>query len=302
MRLNGLDLNLLVALHALLSERNISRAAEKVVLTQSAMSNSLARLREYFQDEILVRSGHKFILTARAESLITPVRDVLMLIENTIVTPPSFDPSTSRRHFTLLVSDFTTTVLIGPLLKKIYQTAPGVGIKLITLNEVWTPSEMIEQGQADLAIVAGECLADDHPSVALFEERYVCVSWRDGSVDKNMCIDDYLEAGHVVTEFANSRLPSFDNSLFGRMGVRRRNEVTVHNLSAPAELVIGTNRIATMHERLAKHAAKHLPISIWPPPIELAPLTEYAHWNQARSEDPGLKWLIEMCIEVAKTV
>src|SRR5216683_3038973 len=104
MRFNGLDLNLLVALNALLTERSINRAAERMFLSQSAMSNALARLRDYFDDELLVPMGRQMVFTPRAESLVEPVCEVLMRIESTIATQPKFEPATESHQFTLLVS------------------------------------------------------------------------------------------------------------------------------------------------------------------------------------------------------
>ena len=114
MRFNKLDLNLLVVLNALLTECNISRAAEKIYLSQSATSSALARLRDYFDDELLVSSGRQLVLTPRAKELVEPVREVLMRIDSTIATQPQFDPATETRTFTILVSDYTMAVLVPP--------------------------------------------------------------------------------------------------------------------------------------------------------------------------------------------
>ena len=148
MRFNKLDLNLLVALDALLAERNISRAGERLHLSQPAMSNALARLRSFFGDELLAAQGRQMVLTPRALGLIEPVRDVLMRIDSTITTPPLFDPAQSTRTFVLLLSDFTTAVFIPPLLEALYQQARGIRLELRTLND--KPAEQLEQGDADL--------------------------------------------------------------------------------------------------------------------------------------------------------
>jgi DNA-binding transcriptional LysR family regulator len=150
MRFNKLDLNLLVVLNALLTERSISRAAEKVHLSQPATSNALARLRDYFGDELLVSAGRQLILTPRAEALIEPVREVLMRIDSTIAAQPQFDPATETRHFTLLASDFTMTVLIPQLLASLYRDAPGIRIHIRAMTE--NREEVLEQGKADFLI------------------------------------------------------------------------------------------------------------------------------------------------------
>jgi len=292
MRLNGLDLNLLIALHAVLTERNISRAAERLHITQPAMSNALARLREHLGDEIVMRSGRKLLLTARAESLIEPVRDILMRIESTVAAPQLFDPITSTRTFALLVSDFTASVLVQPLVQRLATVAPGVRFALLS-QASGNNIERLESGEVDLLIVPEQYRSDHHPSMRLFEEQYVCVSWRaPRGGRKRLSFDDYLAAGHVVTQFGDGRIPAFDSWLMKQFGVIRRNEVTVSSLTAAAEMVVGTQRIATVHRRLAQRAARHLPLTIWPAPLQIPPLVEYAQWNRVRAEDPAIKWLL----------
>lgn len=302
MRLNGLDLNLLVALHAVLTERHISRAADRLFITQPAMSNALARLRVHFGDELVMRSGRKLLLTPRAESLIEPVRDILMRIESTVAAPPQFDPLSSSRAFTLLVSDFTVAVLIRPLLRRLAQTAPGVRFALQS-QAGGDSAGRLESGEIDLLIVPEQYRSDEHPSSRLFEESYVCVTWLENQqVTEHLSFDDYVSAGHVVTKFGDGRVPAFDTWLMERFGVIRRNEVTVASLTEPAEMVVGTQRIATVHSRLAKAAAQVLPLKIWPPPLEIPPLVEYAQWNKVRADDPALQWLLGELQVVAAAV
>ena len=162
MRFNKLDLNLLVALNALLTERSISRAAEKIHLSQPATSNALSRLRSYFEDELLVSSGRQLLLTPRAMALIEPVREVLMRIDSTIATQPDFSPLTEQRDVTLLASDFTTTVLVPRLLEVLHREAPGLRIHL--RSQTQRPDEMLEQGKADFLIIPSQYLSKDHPS------------------------------------------------------------------------------------------------------------------------------------------
>lgn len=147
MRFKKLDLNLLVVLNELLAERSTSRAAEKLFLSQPATSNALARLRAHFNDELLVSSGRQLLLTPNAKELVEPVREVLMRIDTAIAAQPVFDPSTETRVFTLLVSDYSTAVLIPPLLETLYVEAPGLRINL--RNPFERPSELLEQGDAD---------------------------------------------------------------------------------------------------------------------------------------------------------
>ena len=184
-RLNGLDLNLLVALNELLNERNVSRAAQRLFLSQSATSGALARLREYFEDELLVQVGRKMVLTPLAEWLAKPVREALIHIESTIVSPPQFDPARSDRRFSLLVSDYTTAVLVQPLIERVSREAPHIGFELYS-QEAGVPADMLANGEVDLLVMPSQYVSKDHPSTDLFREDYVCVTWKGNRVIRKM--------------------------------------------------------------------------------------------------------------------
>src|SRR3954464_7975342 len=126
MRYQRIDLNLLIALDALLAERNVTRAAERMHMTQSAMSGVLARLREYFDDQLLVPVGRAMKLTPRAESLIEPVRDILLKVDSTLGVRPEFEAATAQRHFVLIASDYVSNVLLAEVLRRIALVAPGL--------------------------------------------------------------------------------------------------------------------------------------------------------------------------------
>ena len=302
MRLNGLDLNLLVALLAILNERNISRAARRVHLSQPAMSNALARLRAYFDDPLIVRAGRGMMLTARAEALHAPLREILERIETTVAAPPAFDPATAVRQFSLVVSDYTAQVLVQPLIRELSRTAPHVRFRLMPQTGP-NPADLLEQREADLLIIPEHYLAPAQPSLKLFSERYVCVTWRGSRAQRGtLTLQKYRSAGHVVPRFGDGRMPSFDTWLAESRGLVRREEVVAYNLSSLAELVVGTDRIATMHRRLAERAARQWPLRIVKPPFEIPPLIEYAQWTRARSDDAGLKWLVQRCHDMAQTV
>jgi len=304
MRFNKLDLNLLVALNALLAERNISRAAEKIFLSQPATSSALARLRAYFEDELLVPSGRQLILTPRAKELVEPVREILMRIDTTIAAQPRFDPATETRTFTLLVSDYTTAVLIPALLESLYREAPGMRIRLRDQSD--RPGEVLEQGEADFLVIPSQYLAKEHPSAALFEEDYLCVTWEGNSrVRERLTFDDYLACGHVIATFTNTHnnpLSTFDGWFMESFDVKRRVEVTVPSMSALPALVVGTDRIATVHRRIAERAGERLPVKLWEPPPRIPRLVQMLQWHKHRSNDPAIAWIRDKIITAATLV
>lgn len=302
MRFNKLDLNLLVALDALLAERNISRAGERVHLSQPAMSNALARLREYFADELLAAQGRQMVLTPRAVSLIEPVREVLMRIDSTITNPPVFDPAKATRTFVLLLSDFTTAVFVPAMLEALYKEARGIGIELRMLND--RPIEQLEQGDADLLIIPAQYVSPDHPSESLFEEQYLCVTWSGNSrIQEELTFNDYLECGHVVANYATGQQrAAFDSWFLDRFGIKRHVEVSAPTMAALPRMVVGTDRIATVHKRLALQAEQILPIRLWQPPLEVPTLVQKLQWHRHRHADPALTWMRELALRVGKTI
>ena len=176
MQLSHLDLNLLVALDALLTECSITGAGRRVHLTQSAMSGALGRLREFFGDELLTPVGRKMVRTALGERLTEPVRLILLKIKETINLIPTFDPATSHRMFSLMMSDYVSTVLMPTVLRQSQALAPHVKFEILS-NDFSHPMEILERADIDFIIMPSFFLHKSHPSMQLFEDNYVCVAW-----------------------------------------------------------------------------------------------------------------------------
>ena len=185
----GVDLNLLVALDALLTERNVTRAAEQISLGQPAMSAALARLRKWFNDPLLVRQGRGYVLTTLAESLQQPVRDAIGAAEAVLGVREAFDPTRDERAFNVLASDYVALVLLRPLLAELADEAPMVALTVSSVGG--DNADRLRRGSADLLIYP-EDLADDGYSdlscQKLFDDRFVVVADRD-----NTAVDDDID-------------------------------------------------------------------------------------------------------------
>jgi LysR family transcriptional regulator, nod-box dependent transcriptional activator len=298
MRFNKLDLNLLVALNALLTERNITRAAERVHLSQSAMSNALSRLREYFEDELLVQVGRKMEPTPRAETLQEAVRDVLLRIDTSIAAVPQFDSSASDREFVLFVSDYTMTTLLPHALALATRQRSTVRFKL--LPQVASPARSLERGEADLLIIPKAYCSPDHPADLLFAEELVCVVWSESTAARTgMPFERYAEAGHVVMVPSDTSQPSFEAWFVQRFGLSRRIAITSYSFATLPFLVLGTELVATVHARLARRLAASLPITILPVPLPMPQLEQAMQWHKYRATDPGLMWLRQLMKDAA---
>lgn len=297
MRFQRLDLNLLVALDALLTDRSVSLAAERICLSQSATSSALGRLREYFGDELLVVKGRNMVLTARAEALVAPVRAVLEQIRSTIAVSPPFDPATSDRTITLMASDYMTEVLLSTALRDIQSIAPLMRFEILPMND---GLEALERGGIDILLTIDYALSPDHPSQLLFEDDYVVVGWKDSPVMQGeMTRERYFELGHVTPRFGRARVPAFDDWFMRRQAQQRRVEVVAPSFLSVASLVIGTDRIATLHRRLAQRVLNQLPLIAKAIPFDIPPIREAAQWHVSNNNDPAIRWVVERLAAVA---
>jgi DNA-binding transcriptional LysR family regulator len=290
MRFNHLDLNLLVALDVLLEEQNITRAAERLHMTQSATSGVLGRLRTYFEDELLVQVGRKMQPTPYAMELTKPIREVLLTIQSSITAKPVFDPTTSKRHFRLVTSDYLISVLFAQVIQKIHQEAPNITFEMLGPGD--NSGELLVRGEVDLMIVPERYIIEGHPSKLLFEEEHVCVVWQGNTqVGDSLTLEQYMEMGHVSVGFGRTRHMSIEEWFMNQYGFNRRLEVITNDFNTLPQLVVGTRRIATMHQRLAHLYAKYLPLRILQPPVKIPVMREFMLWHRSVDGDPMHRWL-----------
>ena len=290
MDLRGLDLNLLVVLDALFAERHVTRAGDRIHLSQSATSSALARLRDYFQDELLVQNGRSMMLTPCAERLVQPVRDLLMRAESLAQHQGTFNPATLSRTFVLKMSDYVATILMPRIIPTVHALAPGVTLD-IRSNYVGAV-ESLERGDVDLLIMPQQFLSKHHPSEVLFDEGYLCVVWSGNKqVGQTLTLAKYLSLGHAAVQYAEMQMPVLEDWIATHLGKRRRIEVISMAFTLVPHLIIGTDLIATMHARLARKFEKALPLRLLPPPVEMPRLVESVQWHTQRSLDHGIRWM-----------
>ncbi|BEV00225.1 LysR family transcriptional regulator [Novosphingobium olei] len=292
MRFGRLDLNLLVALDALLAERSVSLAAERLCLSQSATSSALGRLREYFGDELLVVKGRSMILTARAEQLIDPVRAVLEQIRTTVSVAPPFDPATADRVIRIMASDYSTEVLLAGVLAELERVAPGIRFEIQPMNDA--PGEAIDRGYIDLLLTLDYAISPDHPSRVLFEDDFVVVGDRGNpALAGEMTRDVYFSLGHVTPRFGKSRVPAFEDWFVRRQKLQRRVEVVAPTFMSLPGLIVGTTRVATMHRRMAEIVVWSHPVVTREIPFDIPSIRECIQWNITNNNDRCLQWIVE---------
>lgn len=229
MALTNVDLNLLPALDALLGERHVTRAAERLSIGQSAMSSALGRLRRHFGDPLLVRAGCEYRLSALAESLVDPVRELLAAADDILGKHNSFEPATAERTFTIMTSDYATMLLLKPLLAEMTAEAPGIRFRVTAFADDF--EERLRRAGVDLLICPMQLSGalNDLPRAVLFEDQYVLVGDRDNP-DLKSPVD--------IEEFRSLRYvgnPLLVDAQLAAHGIRRTAELAVQ-----AHVSIGT--------------------------------------------------------------
>lgn len=299
MRFNGLDLNLLLAFQVLIEERNVTRAARRLNISQPAMSAALARLRDYFQDDILVPQGRQMLPTEQAQSLAGPVRQLLGDLDALLTRSAQFDPATSQRSFRLVASDYITAALIAPLTQRLAAIAPRVRLEIMLPCE--EAAQLVMEGQADLILTPEDFLDPDQPAEPLCEERQLVVGWNQNPAlaDGRITEADFLRLGHVAVHVGSNRVPSFADRQLERMGSPRHIELTCGCFTLVPWLLQGTQRLAVMHERLARQMAAQLPLTLAALSFAFPAMREMIQYHKARAADEGLRWLRQELVAAA---
>ncbi|BFG80587.1 LysR substrate-binding domain-containing protein [Paraburkholderia terrae] len=302
MRYQRLDLNLLSALKVLLEKKNVTRAGEALNVTQSAMSGILARLREYFDDPLIVQVGRKMELTLLAESLIEPVNDVLLRIDATIATRPEFDPAAMKRHFTIEASDYVSSVFLCDVLRRIQCQAPGITWAFQPPSAL--ASSELDSGELDFIVHPAHFASSTQSCETLFEDSYViAVAQENADIGDSITLEQYLSSGHVAFQNGAQGLPMFETWFARQHGeTARRIEVTVNSFYLLPQLVVGTGRVATLHARTAASFLKTMPIRPVRPLFDMPRLVEVLQWHRYRDLDPCNGWVREQIIEMAQSL
>jgi DNA-binding transcriptional LysR family regulator len=299
MRYQRLDLNLLTALRALLMEKNVTRAGEALHVSQSAMSGILSRLREYFDDPLIVPVGRRMELTPLAESLVDKVGDLLLRVDATLGTKPEFDPARSRRHFRIVASDYVTCVLLLDALRAVHHEAPGLTIEFLQPSTL--AYQELEAGEVDFVVNPESYSVPTQSSAVLFEDRYHAVVDRANTqVADSVSLAQFMAMRHVLFQ-ANGK-PFFDSWFDRAHGETRSVEVLANSFMLLPRLVVGTQRLATMHTRMAMQACAELPVRMVRLEFETPRFVETLQWHRYRDHDPGSQWLREKILAFAQAM
>jgi len=299
MTLGGTDLNLLLPLKVLLEEGNVTRAGQRLQLSQPAMSAALARLRRRFDDELLVRAGRDYELTPFARDLLPEVQHAVRLMERALHLEDEFAPDTSQRSFRMAMSDYAIAVVHEPLLRILRATAPGVRL---TIENLGPDSRSSDRVLLDYdALIAPLGFGFPGESRPLWRDRMVLMADRRNTrlIEGTLDLDDLAALPHAVPSFGPGVLTPADRA-FGELGIERRIALRVTGFLPLPFVIRGTDMVAMVPERLARiHVRADGPVVLVEPPFDEVVLAE-GYWFAAdRLSDPAHRWFFERLDELA---
>jgi DNA-binding transcriptional LysR family regulator len=298
--LASLDLNLIVALEALLEEASVGRAADRLSLSQPAMSHALKRLRALLEDPLLVRVGARMQLTARAEVLRSPVQDALSRVRDLLVGE-GFDPAHSTRSFQLFVADNASDLLLPPLLKRLQKEAPHVSIRVHPVRGNMPDSFELAR-LVDVAIACVPHRFKGFYQQHLFRDRDACAVRRGHPFATRVTdVDEFLNARHVAVvgrEFTEDPVDTW----LQQEGLRRNVALTVPHYLQALHVVAQSDLIAVLPERLIHAYARILHVDALPVPLDVGTFDEFILHPARNHADPGCLWLRKVLMEIAKSL
>ena len=298
MDIRNVDLNLLVALDALLAERSVSRAAVRLHLSQPATSALLARLRELFRDPLLLRSARGMLPTPRALELLGPVKQVLDEIDAIVQPRTAFDPANAQHTFTLSASDYVEYALLPMLVDFLERKAPGVRLAVRPLD-LQTVAKQMEIGEVDLCITGLLNAPAGLHRQPLYTERMVCVVRRKHpAVGVHLTLEKFCSLEHVTVSVRGSGFSARIDDALAKLGRKRRARLAVPHFLLVPEIVARSDMIGALPERLARGYASKL--RILESPVKIEGFTVGQIWHERNQREPAQLWLREILLELAQ--
>jgi DNA-binding transcriptional LysR family regulator len=294
---NSIDLNLLSVFQEVYRERQISAAARRLGLTQSAVSNALARLRRTFGDELFVRTAHGMQPTPLAQQMAEPIGAAMAQVALALSQRSRFDPASSTRRFTLAMTDVGEVYFMPVLVERCRALAPTVEIASLRANALSLKEDM-ETGRVDLAIGAFEDVSEALFQRQLFRQRFVSMFRRDhplarGTVD----LARFVASAHLIVDAAQSPYDRI-NALLEKAGVAAQARFRVPHFTAVPYIVATSDLVVTVPQKLAESAAGPFGLKWIEPPLQLPTLQTNVFWHRRFNHDPGIQWLRGLIVDV----
>jgi len=309
MNINKIDLNLLIYFDVLLREQNVTRAANQLNITQPAMSNGLKRLRNLFNDPILVRTSSGMAPTERAQALAPVIRKILLELEEALQGEDNFNPATSDRVFRLMASDYAASTLVPHLLSSISNIAPHISI------DIMTPSDInfhdVEAGKVDMAINRFEELPQSFHQKTLWHDSFTCLMASNSPLVNRFGLQSYLRAKHIWVSKTGfgvgvgmdpkdvQKLGWVDEAL-AKIGERRMIKVFTRNYNVAMQLALQDQLIATLPSKAASRFSCDPAFKIMPPPFDIPQIELKMIWSPLLHHDSSHIWFRQKVLEAAQ--
>lgn len=311
MNINRIDLNLLIYLDVLLRERNVTQAANQLNLSQPAMSNGLRRLRELFDDPILVRTSEGMTPTERALELEPVIRDVLTKIDHAVQPHTDFEPASAQRIFRIMASDYAESTLLPKLLATLRDQAPGLTL------DVMTPSDVsfldVERGKVDMVINRFDTMPQSFHQISLWDDSFSCLLSPDNPILEDFSLENYIQAQHIwvsktgmgvgvgVNPDDIQRLGWVDAAL-AKLDKKRQIRVFTRHYQAAMILAEQNDLVVTLPSRAATLQENNPRLVIKPPPFDIPPLELKMAWSPLLQHNPANKWLRRLIVATARNM
>ena len=297
--IRNLDLNLLKALDALLDERSVTRAANRLSLTQPAVSGMLSRLRESFADPLFVRAQRGIVPTSRAEQLAAPVKKLLADIEG-MLQPQSFDPLTASMTIRIASTDYALRAVVVPFLNALRIQAPNIRVSVQPVDHQELQNQL-DRGEIDLALVTPEAVTPGLHAIALFDESYVCVMRTDhpDALNGRLSLDRFCALDHALVSPAGGGFHGVTDDALEKLGRSRRVTVSVTSFLVLPEILTYSDIIAVVPRRLA---VNNIGLTSIEPPVEIPGFRKILAWHERTQRDAGHRWVRSLIVETLRTL
>ncbi|MFT2089945.1 LysR family transcriptional regulator [Paraglaciecola sp. 2405UD69-4] len=283
------ELNLLMVFDAIMTERSITRAANRLAMTQPAVSNAVSRMRIAWKDELFVKDGRNIQPTLHAQNLWNQIRVPLTSLTEA-VDPKAFDPATAKRTFRVAVTDIVVDMVWAELRCAIEKEAPGVNIHAVPYTIVNT-NQILEDAEVDMVIGASGVISNTFRAEFLFSPIYVCVMNHNHPLAKaNLELEEFAAADHLLVSLSGD-IAGYTDQVLLQHGLTRRIAITVNHFSSVANLIQNSDLICVVPISAVAKEIINGDIAATKPPIELMPQQVSSIWHKRQDRDQGLMWL-----------
>lgn len=297
--IRSVDLNLLKALDALLDERNVTRAAQRLSLTQPAVSGMLTRLRETFDDPLFVRTQRGIAPTLRALELAAPIKQILADVQ-TLLQPPAFEPASAQMVLNIAATDYALQVVVTPFLTELRRKAPGIRVAILPAQDPRLQAQL-ERGDIHLALITPENTPPDLHAHRLFDERYVCVMRQShpDAAGKRLSMKRFCALDHALVSYTGGSFRGVTDDALAALGHERRVTLSVTSFLVLPKILIHSDLMAVVPERLVRGVRG---LAVFEPPLDIPGFTKTAAWHERTHRDPGHRWVRELLFKICHTL